>query len=160
MAIEQKALSRIQGHSSILVQFSESDCLHFRVMIIFGWCESQNMFTWSVRLIFSVNAPLRILEKKYAVKHRLHWPSADIVIIQSHLTFIWSSQEKRVRTVWPTLSSPQYLNYFFNLEQCCEASRRLPCLHRLPPTWRRSQRNFVTCYIKRCDMLINLVLAH
>jgi len=55
-----------------------------RVIILFGW----------------MDAPLRILEK-YAVKHRHRWPSSDIVIVQSHPAFIWSSQEKRNNTLKP-----------------------------------------------------------
>ncbi|KAJ7354674.1 hypothetical protein DFH08DRAFT_855689 [Mycena albidolilacea] len=56
-----------------------------RGIILFGW----------------LDAPLRILENKYAAKHRVRWPSADIVIVQSHPAFIWSSQEKRNIVVTP-----------------------------------------------------------
>ncbi|KAJ7121260.1 hypothetical protein C8R43DRAFT_959608 [Mycena crocata] len=49
-----------------------------RVIILFGW----------------MDAPLRLLTR-YAINHRLRWPTSDIVIVQSHAAYIWSSDEKR-----------------------------------------------------------------
>ncbi|KAJ7045943.1 hypothetical protein C8F04DRAFT_939792, partial [Mycena alexandri] len=47
-----------------------------------------------------VDAPPRLLSK-YAVKHRLRWPSSDIFIVQSHPGFIFAPQEKRVCILVP-----------------------------------------------------------
>ncbi|KAJ7782642.1 hypothetical protein B0H16DRAFT_1446946 [Mycena metata] len=58
-----------------------------RVIILFGW----------------MNAPPRILSK-YAVKHRLHWPSSDIVIVQSHPALMFALQEKRNATLKPLVA--------------------------------------------------------
>ncbi|KAJ6509740.1 hypothetical protein DFH09DRAFT_999766 [Mycena vulgaris] len=58
-----------------------------RVVIIFGW----------------MDAPLRLVEK-YATNHRLHWPSSDIIIVQSHPAFIWSSEKKRADILRPLAS--------------------------------------------------------
>ncbi|KAJ6575614.1 hypothetical protein DFH09DRAFT_1150701 [Mycena vulgaris] len=49
-----------------------------RVIILFGW----------------MDAPSRILDK-YAMNHRLRWPSSDIVVVQSHPAYIWMRDEKR-----------------------------------------------------------------
>ncbi|KAJ7075179.1 hypothetical protein B0H15DRAFT_867773 [Mycena belliarum] len=58
-----------------------------RVIICFGW----------------MDAPLRVLEK-YAVNHRLIWPSSDIIIVQSHSAWIWSGEKKRTETLRPLAS--------------------------------------------------------
>jgi len=55
-----------------------------RVIILFGW----------------MDAPIRLLSK-YAMNHRLRWPSSDIVMVQSHPAFIWASEEKREDTMRP-----------------------------------------------------------
>ncbi|KAJ7121251.1 hypothetical protein C8R43DRAFT_75210 [Mycena crocata] len=47
-----------------------------------------------------MDAPVRLLSK-YAAGHRLRWPSADIVLVQSHPSFIWTSEEKRDDTLKP-----------------------------------------------------------
>ncbi|KAJ6494961.1 hypothetical protein DFH09DRAFT_1103981 [Mycena vulgaris] len=49
-----------------------------RVIIVFGW----------------MDAPIRLLSK-YAMNHRLRWPSSDIVLVHSHPAFIWTSEEGR-----------------------------------------------------------------
>ncbi|KAJ7452775.1 hypothetical protein B0H11DRAFT_2072948 [Mycena galericulata] len=58
-----------------------------RVIILFGW----------------MDAPLRLL-KKYAMNHRLYWPSSDIIIVQSHPAWIWSSEKKRADMLRPLAS--------------------------------------------------------
>ncbi|CAK5281281.1 unnamed protein product [Mycena citricolor] len=55
-----------------------------RVVVLFGW----------------MDAPHRLLEK-YAAKHRKRWPAADIITVQSHPSFIWSSEQKRDDTLAP-----------------------------------------------------------
>ncbi|KAJ7497730.1 hypothetical protein FB451DRAFT_1550534 [Mycena latifolia] len=55
-----------------------------RIVILFGW----------------MDAPIR-LTTKYAMNHRRRWPSSDIAIVQSHPSFIWTSEEGRDEILRP-----------------------------------------------------------
>ncbi|KAK7057884.1 hypothetical protein R3P38DRAFT_3546904, partial [Favolaschia claudopus] len=55
-----------------------------RVIILFGW----------------INAPLHLLQK-YALQHRLNWPSSDIIIVRSFVSWIWWSEKTRVDILRP-----------------------------------------------------------
>jgi len=56
------------------------------LILLFGW----------------MDAPPRLLSK-YVEAHRAHFPSSDIVVVQSHPSFMYSSNEARECTLEPVV---------------------------------------------------------
>ncbi|KAK7042178.1 hypothetical protein R3P38DRAFT_2888956, partial [Favolaschia claudopus] len=56
------------------------------VIILFGW----------------MDAPIRLLAK-HASSHRLNWPASDIIIVESHPSWIWSTEKTRFDTMRPVV---------------------------------------------------------